>query len=337
MTGAGAPGAAGIIRCLKKSNELRISGADVNPNALGKYLLNDFHVIPAAGDENFIPALLELCKEQKVDLILPLVTRELLPLSSSIRQFEKINTRVLVSNEAGIDTANDKGRLYETMQAKGLAVPDFRIVRQVSEFKQAVKELGYPEQPVCFKPCVSNGSRGFRILDASVDEFKLLFEQKPDSRYMQLEKALQVLSSAAFPPLVVSELLPGDEYSVDCIAVHGKCLLALPRLRVRTLGGITVEGEFVNHPGIISYCAEIVGLLGLHGNIGIQVKMDKKGDHKILEINPRVQGTIVAALGAGANLPLMAVMMELGEGPEISATPVKWGTKFSRFWDEVYY
>ena len=38
-----------------------------------------------------------------------------------------------------------------------------------SEFVAGAEELGYPGVPVCFKPPVAKGSRGFRILSAEVD------------------------------------------------------------------------------------------------------------------------------------------------------------------------
>jgi carbamoyl-phosphate synthase large subunit len=98
-----------------------------------------------------------------------------------------------------------------------------------------------------------------------------------------------------------------------------------------------VEGEFIKDDSIISYATMIVEKIGLHGNIGVQVKRAHTGKFLILEINPRVQGTIVAALGAGVNLPLLAVRQETGVSIKQEELKVKWGTKFSRFWDEVYY
>jgi len=57
----------------------------------------------------------------------------------------------------------------------------------------------------------------------------------------------------------------------------------------------------------------------------------------VLEINPRVQGTISAALGAGVNLPLLAVKQELGLPIMPYELFVKWGVRFSRYWEEVFY
>ena len=114
-------------------------------------------------------------------------------------------------------------------------------------------------------------------------------------------------------------------------------MLVAPRLRKQKINGISVEGEFVKEESIIAYCTQIIKELQLHGNIGIQVKRAAAGAFLIVEINPRVQGTIVAALGAGVNLPVLAVKQELGLPILPAELTVKWGTRFTRFWDEVFY
>jgi carbamoyl-phosphate synthase large subunit len=139
------------------------------------------------------------------------------------------------------------------------------------------------------------------------------------------------------PGIIVSEWLPGEEYSVDCLAKQGEPVVIVPRLRKRMINGISVEGEFVKDETIISYCEEIIKALQLHGNIGIQVKRSAAGQFLVLEINPRVQGTIVAGLGAGINLPLLAIKQELGLPIDAKELNVKWGTKFARHWEEVFY
>ncbi len=154
---------------------------------------------------------------------------------------------------------------------------------------------------------------------------------------MSIEKTKSILENHQFPKLLVSEYLPGPEFSVDCVAKNGVPLIIVPRLRSSMKEGISVAGEFIQHKEIIKYCEEIIKLLHLHGNIGIQVKQAEDGKYKILEINPRVQGTISAGLGAGINLPLLAIYSELNMNIEEHDLQVIWGTKFKRFWEEVFY
>lgn len=337
MTGGGAPGAAGILKCLKQEPAFNIVAADANAVAIGKYLAKNFETIPAADSPDFIEAVFSVCKKYNIHILMPLVTKELFVLVKYKTEFEKAGIKVLVSDEHALEIANNKSKLYEFLQWRGLAVPDFRIVETVEQFTEAVSALGFPEKPVCFKPSISNGSRGFRIINSTVNEMDLLFNYKPNSVFLQFADAIRILSSGTFPQLLVSEYLPGDEYSVDCLAQNGKAKLILPRIRKKIINGITVEGVFIQNEAIIQYCNSIIEELKLHGNIGIQVKQAANGQFLILEINPRVQGTIAAALGAGINLPVLAIKQELSLPIATNEMEVKWGTGFSRYWTEVFY
>jgi carbamoyl-phosphate synthase large subunit len=337
MTGAGAPGAAGIIHCLRQDPSVHIVAVDANPESVGRFLADDFETIPKAGDPYFIDKLLDLCRRKNIHVLLPLVTRELLPLAAYKGQFELAGVKLPVSTAASLEIANDKGKLYQFLEWRGIPVPAYRLVETIEQFETAVQELGYPVKPVCFKPTIANGSRGFRIMDTSVNEHHLLFNEKPSATYIFFTDAVRILSSQSFPELLVSEYLPGDEYSVDCLADEGALVIALPRLRKKMVNGISVAGVFIENKNIIAYCEKIIRELQLHGNIGIQVKQSAAGEFLVLEINPRVQGTISSALGAGINLPLLAVKQELGLPVSTADLTIKWGTQFIRHWTEVFY
>jgi carbamoyl-phosphate synthase large subunit len=337
MTGAGAPGAAGIIKCLKQDKNIHLILADAAEEPVGKYLNGNFYQIPAANDPDFIPAVRSICLKEQVKIIMPLVTRELFAFSSHKDEFRTIGVHVLVSDESALSIANDKGRLYQHLEQARLKVPKYKIINTWMEFEEALEYLDYPNQKVCFKPCISNGSRGFRIIDPAIDEFHLLFKEKPNHTFTSVEKLKSILENQSFPTLLVSEYLPGPEFSVDCIAKNGQPVVVVPRVRSRMKEGISVAGEFIQHKEIIKYCEDIIKSLHLHGNIGIQVKQAVDGEYKILEINPRVQGTISAGLGAGINLPLLAIYQEANIPIDEHDTQVIWGTKFIRFWQEVFY
>ncbi len=337
MTGAGAPGAAGIIRCLKQDKNIHLITADADPDAHGKFLAGNFYQIPTANDTGFIQAIRSICLKEQVKIIMPLVTRELFAFSEFKDEFRTLGVHVLVSDESALSIANDKGRLYQHLEQSRLEVPKYKLVHQWNDFEEAISYLDYPNQKICFKPCISNGSRGFRIIDPAIDEMHLLFKEKPNNTFMSLEKAKSILENQRFPSLLVSEYLPGPEFSVDCVAKNGVPIVIVPRVRSSMKEGISVAGEFIRHKEIIKYCEDIIKLLHLHGNIGIQVKQAEDGIYKILEINPRVQGTISAGLGAGINLPLVAIYSELNINIDEHDLQVIWGTKFKRFWDEVFY
>jgi carbamoyl-phosphate synthase large subunit len=337
MTGGGAPGAPGIIKCLLQAEWINLLIADTDEEASGRFIHSDFVQLPKATDEQFVEEVLRICREHRIEVVLPLVTRELFPLSRAKAHFAAEGIRILVSTPKSIDIANNKAACYQYLEQQGIPVPRFHIVHTKEDFIHAAYELGHPQQDFCFKPSIANGSRGFRVVSDSIDESSQLFDQKPYNTYIAYPIALSILSAKPFPELLVTEYLPGEEYSVDCLAREGKAHLVVPRLRTRMINGISVKGVFVKEEGIIEYCTRIIEAIGLHGNIGIQVKKRESGEPLLLEINPRVQGTIVAGLGAGVNLPLLAVKQELGMPIEQHEVCVAWGTKFSRYWTEVFY
>lgn len=337
MTGAGAPGAPGIIKCLLQAEWIQLFVADADSEATGRFIHPNFIQLPRAEEAHFSEELLRVCLQYNISIILPLVTRELFPLSRNRSAFADKGIKILVSSEQSIQTANNKASCYQFLQQKGIQVPHFYVANTVEEFIHAAFELGHPRNDFCFKPSISNGSRGFRVVSDSIDESSQLFDQKPYNTYIAYPIALSILSSKPFPQLLVTEHLPGEEYSVDCLAEEGKAQLIVPRLRTRMINGISVKGAFVHEDAIIEYCRRIIEAIGLHGNIGIQVKKRASGEALLLEINPRVQGTIVAALGAGVNFPLLAVKQALGMPIEEYEKSIKWGTRFARYWTETFY
>jgi carbamoyl-phosphate synthase large subunit len=265
------------------------------------------------------------------------VTRELIPLAAHQTQFDAAGTKLPVSAVESLNIANNKSKLYQFLEWRGIDHPEYRVVETLDQFRSAVDELGFPGKRVCFKPSESNGSRGFRVIANDIDEHQLLFNEKPGSVFLSFQEAVRILSIRPFPQLLVSEYLPGEEYSVDCLANHGEAILVVPRRRIKMVNGVSVEGEFVEVTEIIAYCTRLIKELKLHGNIGMQLKQSDKGKFLLIEINPRVQGTISSALGAGINLPTLAIKQELGLPIETGELVVKWGTKFSRYWNEVFH
>jgi carbamoyl-phosphate synthase large subunit len=338
MTGGGAPGGAGIIRCLQAESRFILHVGDANETATGRFLNDRFVQLPKASDSHFVDFVLDYCLKNGIKVVFPLVTMELFKFSASIDIFEKNDIKIIVSEKASLDIANNKSRLYEHLTKHLILTPQYKVVPagDFDAFLTAFTALGFPEKPIAVKPSVSNGSRGVRLVDNSVDRFDLLFHHKPSSLYCTFDELANILRGRFFPELLVSEVLTGEEFTIDTIVNgDGKADIVLPRLRKKMLGGISVEGQFIQNQEIIEYCHQIIGSLKLFGPIGIQVKRAADGQFKILEINPRIQGTSVAAMGLGINLPVWAVKQALGE--KVKIPTIEWGKCFARYWNEVYF
>lgn len=338
ITGAGAPGAPGIIKSLRKVTERKIEifGGDANPgNSVGAGLLDKIFQIPFPESPDFIERVLGLCVNEKVDVILPLVTRELIVFALNKDLFKRNGITVSVSDPEPLKIANNKFLLMRYCRANNIPVPDFHLVKTMDEFKKASRMLGYPEKKICFKPPVSNGLRGFRIIEDGQDRLYSLLNEKPNNIYIGFDEFLTIAGSGnIFPELIVMEFLPGEEYSVDVLVDKGKFLSAIPRSRDHIKMGISFVGTAVKDAEIINYSARIVEGLKLNGNIGLQFKRDKNGVPKIIESNPRVQGTIILCSAAGENMVYEAVKIAIGE--KLQIPEINWGVKMIRFWDELF-
>ncbi|SDF26232.1 carbamoyl-phosphate synthase large subunit [Halorubrum xinjiangense] len=335
MTGAGAPGASGIVRSLRATDEreIEIVGVDMDEEAYGFALVDESYTVPAGGADGYVDRLLDVAERESVDVVLPLTTAEIEPLAAAREAFD---AAVMVSDPGPLAVANDKGQLYEYLAEEGFSsAPAYRRVDTREAFVEAVEALGYPDAPVCFKPPVASGMRGFRVLDERTDRLTRLLEEKPDTAVTTLSEVLPVLSSAeSFPELAVMEYLPGEEYSVDVLAMGDEVGPVIPRSRARTRAGISFEGTVERRADLIDEAAAICRGLGLEYNVNVQFKYDADGTAKVIEINPRVAGTIVMCVGAGANLPYLGVKHALGE--PIPPVDVEWGTRMVRYWQELF-
>ena len=135
MTGCGAPGAPGIIRCLRKNGErdIRIVAVDRNENAGARDLVDAFYTVPSAEKEDFLPAVLDICRRESVQVVIPIVTRELMKFARARAEFEALGAKVSVMEPDKLEIVNNKAHLLDAMRAHGLRTPEYRRVHTVEK------------------------------------------------------------------------------------------------------------------------------------------------------------------------------------------------------------
>ena len=334
-SGAGAPGFAGIIRCLRKDERIEIFAGDVQENPYGKALADHFFVMPASSADNYVEKICEICKKHQIQVLLPITTRELLPLAKHKSEIEALGTKVVISDLEGLEIANNKGRLlhHQIKHETDIPVPDFGFAMGKQGFIETANQLFEMHDKLCFKPVEGNGSRGFGVIVNKVNDDFL--HEKAGNAALTVKEWSARMPKEFEDLLMVCAYLPGVEYSVDLLCDHGKVLVCVPRTRDKMIGGISVAGTFENNFTLKAFCMSLVNQLKLHGPIGIQWKEDANGMPYLLEINPRLQGTTSACELAGVNFPLLAVKMALGEDLALSGLKIAWGKKFVRYWEDA--
>ncbi len=329
VSASGAPGTAALLRALRENGErtVRLVGTDMSERSIGRHLCDEFHLVPPGSDPGFADAILEVVEQEGVDAVLPQSSFDLAGLAAHRDRFP---TPVLVSSPETIRRSNDKAESYALLHRLGLPAPAFHRVEGAAGVEAAAHELGYPERPVCFKPVFSSGSRGFRVLDPTVDRAHQLLYERPGSVAMRLEEALELLPESG-ADLLVMELATGGERTIDGIADGERIVLGHPKTREAMRAGLAMYFVTLEDEHLMHIADTIVRELGIEHFFNIQLV----GEH-VIEINPRIS-TIVYQ--EDLNLPYLGVKRALGEisAEELEAlgSRVRRGRTALRYFDQV--
>ncbi|HLO04247.1 MAG TPA: ATP-grasp domain-containing protein [Symbiobacteriaceae bacterium] len=336
LTGAGAPGTRGALYALHHNPDgirIRTVGTDLQADVLARHWLDAFFQVPAPEEASYVEALLALCERESVDLVIPQTTRELFVFARHKEAFAAQGTPVMVSSLPAIECANHKGELLQIAQALQFPCPAFVRTRSRRELLDAARQLGYPAKPVVVKPPVANGGRGFRVLRAEAWDLARFLAEKPSGEEIPLGALLAILERGeSWPELLVTEYLPGSEYSVD-LFLGARVQVAVPRLRKAIRSGISFANELEYREDLMQYAVALGQRIGLQYAVGFQFKLDQDGEPKLLECNPRLQGTMVASLFGGANVIWLGVKEALGE--VVDWIPPLRPASFERFWGGI--
>ena len=304
VSASGAPGTAALLHALRRNGErdLRLVGTDMSERSVGRHLCDAFHIVPAGSDPGFPDAMREVVERERADVVLPQSSFDLEGLAAHRERFP---VPVLVSRPDTIHRSNDKAESYDLLHRIGVPAPEFRRVNGAAQVAEAAHELGYPDQPVCFKPVFSSGSRGFRVLDPTVDRAHQLLHERPGSVAMRLEEAVELLPAEGGPDLLVMELAMGGERTIDGIADGERVVLGHPKTREAMRAGLAMYFVTLDDPALMEIAGRIVKELGIEWFFNIQLV----GDH-VIEVNPRISTVVYQE---DLNLPWLGVKRALGE------------------------
>jgi len=128
----------------------------------------------------------------------------------------------------------------------------------------------------------------------------------------------QQLEAAFRKGLLLSEYLPGREFTVDCISDRqGHLLFCNPRVRGRIGQGIALGTEPFADSRIDDCVARAADALKIEGPWFAQFKENEDGQPVLLEINPRIGGSSTLTRLCGVNIPLISAFMYAGHDVKI--------------------
>jgi carbamoyl-phosphate synthase large subunit len=307
VTASGAPGTAALLRALRENGEreIRLVGCDMSERFVGRFLCDAFAVVPPGADAEFPAAVLDLCAREGVQAVLPQSSHDLAGLAAAKPDLQEAGVVTLVSSPETVRRANDKAECYTLLAEAGVPVPAFRRVQGREAFVAAATELGYPGRAVCFKPVSSSGSRGFRVLDPTVDRAHQLLHERPGSLAMRLEDVAELLPEGDGEELLVMELAQGGERTVDGVARGGRIVFGHPKTREAMRAGLAMFFQSLDDPALVAVADRAVGALEIEHFFNVQLVGDL-----VIEVNPRISTVVYQE---DLNLPWLGVRHALGE------------------------
>lgn len=328
-------GTAADLKMLKDIKHMKVDVITADREdkvSLGFALTGKKHIVPSGASADYIESIKNICKKEGITTLIPQYGDELVPLSRNIPLFDRLGVKIITTSDTEkLSIANNKIALYDYFTESNF-IPQYRRACTLNEIEKAIFELGYPNKAVCLKPAASEGSKGFHIItNEKID----ILNERPGTakiRWEVLKSQLEQYSK--LPDILIMEYLPGTEYSVDCVCKNGETIVCVPRQRVETSMGIAIESIIEKNDELIAISKKIVKALNLSYNINIQFKYSREGLPKLIEINPRVSGSLVTNLGAGINM--LEVALNLAYGLPLPDLNIRWGIKMLRYWDQIF-
>ena len=275
-------------------------------------------ISPLIFDKNYIPFLLDYCKKNKIDILIPFFDIDVPVLARNKDAFAKVGTNVIVPSPEIADICNDKWKTYLFLKENGFNVPKtyLNMPSLISAIKKG--ELNYP---IILKPRFGCGSLVMSIAE-NEESLRFYYNQNIkniNSSYLKYESADKE------DKIIFQECLKGQEYGADIINdLDGNFITAIVRKKVAMRAGETDIAEISDQIEIVAAAEKLGKLTGHIANMDCDLFL-VDGKAYFLEMNARFGGGYPFSHMGGCNLPRAIVNWCRGEPVENSLLLAKTG------------
>jgi len=304
ITGAGGAGTLGreLMKAFNlASHKYRIVVTNSSPVSVGLFETKSGYVIPPSNSRNYIQVILDICKKEKIDVLVGGSEPEIEKIAKNEKIFLESNVVVLSNPLKVIKLCSDKLRLANFLKSKKILSPKTFSFNDHEDIKKI------DSYPVIIKPRKGSGSKNvFLAYDRNEAEFF--------SNYLKKHGSL---------PLI-QEYINGqpEEFTIGVLyADNGKLISSIAMKRIlegsfstrqiiqspitkkkNIISSGLSQGFFDEFNEITRIGEKIAQILQANGPINIQCRKTEKG-LSVFEINPRFSGTTASRSLVGHNEP----------------------------------
>lgn len=272
-----------------------------------------YFISPLIYDSNYIPSIIQYCKQNNVKVVLSLFDIDLLVLAQHEKEFKDNGIELILAPEKFIRICNDKYLTYKFITSLGLKSPKTYI--ELGHVKEAIQsgEICYP---LIIKPRWGMASMG--IYKVESDEELEFFSRKcyKDifNSYLKYESSMTRENA-----IIYQEVMKGEEYGLDVLNdLKGNYIKTFAKQKVTMRSGETDLGR-TSDPTPFECVAKAISLnSGHHGICSVDCFLFNDEIY-IIEMNCRISGHYPLAFLAGFNYPQLVIdwMNEKETNPEL--------------------
>lgn len=270
-----------INHSLKGSTHFKLFGAS-SVDDHGRFLYENYTTgLPFVDSPRFIDEISSLAERLGIDYIFPAHDSVLLKL---IENQDRIRAEIVTSCVETCRICRSKAKTYQVLA--GL-IPTPAVYGREDLDKV----------PIFLKPDVGQGSKGTHKANS----------RKEAEFYLDMDSSLLAL-----------EYLPGKEYTVDCFTnAAGELLFSEGRERRRIINGISANSKPIRDERISKIAKIINGTLSFRGVWFFQLKERANGELVLMEIAPRIAGTMALFRTAGVNFAQLSLFDRMGKSVSV--------------------
>ena len=296
-----------LMQAFKKAAEesgvnLTIIGADISNTAPALFFCDEIKIVCRISHPEYIPQLLKICEEEKVDCLIPTIDTDLMLLAENKKKFEAIGTKVLISAVEKVKVCRDKRFTADYFNSLGLKSPT--PVDAVEKYN-----FGYP---AFIKP--KDGSSSINAYKVNNEEDLKAYAEKIDD-------------------YIIQPFISGKEYTIDIFCDYdGNPVFITPRERMAVRAGEVLQTQICQDDVMIAEMKTLIADYKPCGQITVQLIQDENtGDNYYIEINPRFGGGAPLSIKAGADSAKAVIRMLNGEKLDYVEKAARDQAIYSRF------
>jgi hypothetical protein len=276
-----------IINSLKYHKYFKVHFASSKETSYCNYRAKEINILPFITENSFENSLSTLIEKKNIDFVIP--AHDDVAFALSMIE-DRLHAHIIGQSKQTNEIVRFKDKTYEFFQN---TLPIAKL------FDNNPTEDDFP---VFTKPIKGQGAFNAIKLDLFSD-YNNFFSNHQRDKY------------------IVMELLTDEEFTIDCFSDKGNVLYYGARTREKTTRGISIQSTFISDKNLNQefekYANIISKGLKLDGVWFFQMKFNKDKQLKLLEIGPRVSGTMMLNRSRGVNFIELALYQKLGFNVEV--------------------